>query len=97
MTEQPTISDELRVTLMQVWALGFLEHVAGGEVTDQDQINTQFGDQLIEMATWAIDEAAPKIASLILENPQACHQAMYLAGRKTAEDNTIPSPPICLN
>ena len=97
MTEQPTISDELRVTLMQVWLLGFLEYVAGGEVTDQDQITTQFADQLIEMATWAIDAVAPKMAGLILENPAACHKAMYLAGRKTAEDNTIPSPPISLN
>ena len=97
MTEQTTISDEFRVTLMQVWALGFLEHIAGGEVTDQDQITSQFGDQLIEMATWAIDEATPKIAPLILENPQACHQAMYEAGRKTAEDNTVPSQPISLN
>ena len=97
MTEQPTISDELRVTLMQAWALGFLEYVAGGEVTDKDQITTQFGEQLIEMATWAIDEAGPKIAPLIQENPSACYQAVYEAGRKTAEDNTIPSQPICLN
>ena len=92
-----TMTDAQRTGLMQVWALGFLEHIAGGEVTDQDQITTQFGDQLIEMATQAIEEAGPQIAPLILENPMACHQAMYEAGRKTAEDNTVPSPPICLN
>ena len=91
------MTDEQRAGLKQAWTLGFLEYVAGGEVTDEDQITTEFGDQLIEMATWAIDAAAPKMAGHILENPEACHKAMYLAGRKSAEDNTIPSPPICLN
>ena len=97
MDEQPTISDELRIALMQVWALGFLEYVAGGEVTDDDMIHAHFGDLLQEMATLAIDEAAPKIAPLILENPTVCYQAVYAGGRKTAEDLTIPSQPISLN
>ena len=97
MDDELTMTDEQRVGLIQVWALGFLEYVAGGEVTDQDQITTQFGDQLIEMATQAIDDKASQIVPLLLESPQACHQAMYLSGRKTAEDNTVPSPPICLN
>ena len=97
MDEQPTISDELRVGLMQAWSLGFLDYVAGGEVTNQDQIMPQFGDLLQEMAAQAIDEAGPQIAPLILENPTVCFQAMYAGGRKTAEDNTIPSQPICLN
>ena len=60
--QQPTISDELRVALMQVWSLGFLDAVAGSEVTDDDVIPTQFGDQLKEMATRFIDEAVPTIA-----------------------------------
>lgn len=82
---------------MQVWALGFLDAVAGSEVTDDDLIPTQFGDLLQELATRAIDEAAPKIAPLILENPTVCHQAMYESGFKTAKALTIPSEPICLN
>ncbi len=97
MTDQPAISDELRTQLQQVWALGFLDAMAGGEVTDDDVIPTQFGDLLKEMATWAIDEAVPKIAPLIQEHPTACYQAMYEVGRKTAEDLTIPSEPISLN
>ena len=97
MDEQPTISDELRVALMQVWALGFIECVAGGEVTDDDLITTQFGAELKEMAAWAIDEAVPTIAPLIQENPTVCYQAMYESGFNTAAAVTVPSEPISLN
>ena len=95
--QQSSISNELRAQLMQVWMLGFVEAVAGGEVTDDDVIPTQFGDLLKEMATWAIDEAVPKIAPLIQEHPTACYQAMYEVGFKTAKALTIPSEPISLN
>ena len=36
--QQPTISDELRADLCKAWLLGFLDAMAGGEVTDQDCI-----------------------------------------------------------
>ena len=97
MDEQPTISEELRTALCQVWTLGFVEAVAGGEVTDDDVIPTQFGDLLKEMATWAVDEAVPKIAPLIQEHPTTCYQAMYEVGFETAKALTIPSQPIGLN
>ena len=97
MDEELRMTDEQKVGLMQVWMLGFLDYVAGGEVTNDDQITTEFGAQLMEMATQAIEEATPQIAPFILENPIACHQAVYEVGRKTAEDNTVPSPPISLN
>ena len=97
MDEQPMISDEIRVGLMQVWAVGFLEYMAGGEVTDSDEIDTQFGDLLKEMAALAIELAVPQIAPLIHEHPTVCYQAIYSAGRKAAEDLTIPSEPISLN
>ena len=80
MTEQPTISDELRANLMAVWALGFLEAMAGREVENDDEIPKELGDSLIVAAEKSIGGAESFIAEVFMENPSTVYQTVYASG-----------------
>ena len=93
MTEQPTISDELRANLMRVWALGFLEAMAGREVENDDAIPTELGDALIVAAEKSIGGAETFIAEVFMENPTTVYQTVYAIGWETSINiNSITSP-----
>lgn len=84
MTEQPTISDELRADLCKVWALGFLDAMAGQPVEDEDVIPANQAAPLAAMvkqlAEGCINHAEAVIAELFPENPQAVYDTVYSVG-----------------
>ena len=93
MTEQQTISDELRADLMRVWAVGFLEAMAGRELEDDDPIPTALGDALIVAAEKSIGGAETFIAEVFMENPTTVYQTVYAIGFETSINiNGIAAP-----
>ena len=76
----PTISEELRVALCQVWTLGFLDCMKGEPVTDDDSIPSDMTPHLVKLAEGCIDSAASFIAEVFTENPLTIYQTVYGVG-----------------
>ena len=98
MTEQPTISEELRGTLAQVFLLGFLNASAGTPVVDSDTTPAEVGPHLHDLATKCIEGSEALIAELYPENPQTVYQTVYAVGYEAAQVIEQLGPgPVCLN
>ena len=80
MTEQPTISEELRADLCRVWALGFLDAMKGEPVTDDDSIPSDMAPHLVKLAQGCIDNAESLTAQVFTENPSTIYQTVYGVG-----------------
>ena len=94
MTEQARISDDLRVTLAQVWSLGFLDCMAGEEVTDEHRFPSELASPLRLMAEGCIDAAEPLIAANFQENPQVVYDTVYRVGYELCDNlNQALGPP----
>ena len=75
------ISDDLRLELIQVFALGFLDALAGFEVADSD-VRMGIDPAAIESsALLCIAAAEDTIQATYMENPKAVHETMYSTGR----------------
>ena len=84
MTEKPTISEELRADLMAVWALGFIEAMAGQKVEADDEIPKELGDALIAASKKTIKGSETFIAEVFQENPSTVYQTVYASGFEAA-------------
>ena len=92
------ISDDLRGTLAQVYALGFLDYCAGTPVEDDDTIPAEVALLLHDLATKYIEASEALIAALYPENPQAVHQSLYVVGYQAAKAIEELGPrPVYLN
>ena len=76
----PTISDGLRAELRSVWLIGFLDAMKGEPVHGDDQIPAGMAEPLEKAADQSIDSAAPIIAAIVQENPQAVYRTVYQVG-----------------
>ena len=79
------INDDLRAELCQVFALGFLDRMAGFEVRDDDLIPytpppPDFATTLRTLALGCINHAQDMIAANIRENPQTIYNSVYEVG-----------------
>ena len=93
MTEQPTISDELRGQLMMAWSLGFLDAWKGREVMNDEAIPTELGDALIVASEKTIKGSETFIAEVFMENPTMVYQTVYASGFEASINiNGITSP-----
>ena len=88
MTEQPMISDELRGTLTQVFGRGFLDTIAGFQVSDDDEMLAEHAPPLVaivqHLASGCIDDCEAKIADVYRESPKAVYEAFYRIGAEAA-------------
>ena len=88
MDEKPTISDELRGTLTQVFGRGFLDTIAGFQVSDDDEMLAEHARPLVaivqHLASGCIDDSETKIAELYRESPQAVYDTFYRIGAEAA-------------
>ena len=83
--EDHPLSDELRVTLCQVLAVGFLDRMTGFHVEDGGLISTDDANAIFGLAEKMVDNAAPTLADAYRESPEAVHAALYLAGSDAAD------------
>ena len=98
MAEQPTISEELRGTLAQVFLLGFLDASAGTPVEDDDTIPAEVGPHLHDLAKKAIEASETLIAEIYPENPQTVYRTLYDLGFQVAQAIEQLGPgPVCSN
>ena len=75
------LSDDLRVRLSQVFALGFLDAMAGFEITDDDVLVGIDAGAMEQAALACISSAEGMIHANYIENPQMVHDEVYAAGR----------------
>ena len=98
MTEQPTISEELRGTLAQVFLLGFLHASAGQPVEDTDTIPVEVGAPLHELATKCIEASEALVAELYRESPRTVYRTLYDMGyQATKAIEQLGPGPVCSN
>lgn len=83
MTEQPSISDELRANLEKVFALGFCDALTGRPVEDTDTIPNELADHLVLAAQESIAGAEQNIAQVFMEHPAKVYEEAYIAGYQT--------------
>ena len=81
MNAEPKLSPDLRATLLQIFALGYIEQMAGCEVTDDDEIDSETASEIEAAALVCINKAESFIGTNYAENPQQVHNEVYLAGR----------------
>ena len=74
------LDDDLVTTLVQIFALGFLDGIAGRPVTDDDLISLDAGP-IQHLALGCIAEGEGMIHTHYYENPQMVHTAVYEAGQ----------------
>ena len=93
------ISNDLRTELCQVFVVGFLDTMAGGQVTDDDLIPSGMCDPLAKMAEGSIDGAAAMIGEIFQENPSAVFATVYDFGAQVAAtiNQAVGPAPIYLN
>ena len=70
------MNNELKATLLQAFALGYIEQMAGREVTDDDKIDSETASEIEAAALAHIN----KVEAKGIENPPP-HNEMYQAGR----------------
>ena len=77
----PRLDDGLRAQLVKVFALGFLDAMAGFKVKDDDLIAGVDAGAIEAVALDCIAQGEEKLAVHYRENPQMCHDAIYEAGK----------------
>ena len=77
----PKIDDGLRATLIKVFAVGFIDAMAGFQVTDDDLIAGVDAAAIERAALACIAKGEAMIAADYIENPQSVYAAIYDAGR----------------
>ena len=93
----PTLSSPLRTELCQVWALGFVDCMKGGPVTDDDTIPSVMVPHLVKLAEGCIDHAASFIAEVFTENPETIYSTVYGAGYDVCAAMNAAYGPIEIN
>ena len=78
---EDTISDELRARLCQIFALGYLDQMAGYAVTDEDLIERRDAETIETAALACIAASEAEIMESYPENPQSVHDEVYRAGK----------------
>ena len=84
MNDHPPFSlldPDLVTTLIQMFALGYIDRMAGFHVTENDVIAGVDARDIELKALDCIDQREDDIHSDYYENPQAIHDAIYEAGR----------------
>ena len=79
--DPPKLAADLRATLSKVFALGFLDAMAGFEVKDDDLIAGVDVGAIEQAALACIDAAEDAIQANYIENPQMVHDGVYGAGQ----------------
>ena len=77
----PRLDANLVTTLTQIFALGYIDRMAGFQVTDDDLIVGVDAREIEGKALDCIAEREDIIHSDYIENPQMIHDAIYEAGR----------------
>ena len=77
----PRLDDDLRSTLVQVFALGFLDAMAGFKVKDDDLIAGVDAAAIETAALQCIAQGEEMLAGHYRENPKMCNDAVYNTGR----------------
>ena len=77
----PRLDPDLVTTLTQIFALGYIDQMAGFQVTDDDVIAGVDASEIAGMALDCIAQGEDMIHANYIENPQMCHDAVYDAGR----------------
>ena len=77
----PKLDADLVTLLTQIFALGYVDRMAGFQVTDDDLIEGVDAHIIERMALDCIGVAEAEIHSCYIENPQMVHDAIYEAGR----------------
>ena len=74
MHHEPKLSADLQATLLQIFALGYIEQMAGCEVTDDDEIDSETASEIEAAALDCIAQGEDIIQATYIENPQQVHQ-----------------------
>ena len=77
----PKLDADLVTMLTQIFALGYIDQMAGFQVTDDDVIVGVDASEIEGMALDCIAHGEDMIHSDYIENPQMVHDAVYEAGR----------------
>ena len=77
----PKLDADLVTTLTQIFALGYIDRMAGFYTTDDDLIVGVDAREIERMALDCIAHGEDMIHAHYIENPQMCHDAIYETGR----------------
>ena len=77
----PKLDADLVTTLTQIFALGYIDRMAGFHVTDDDLIVGVDAREIERMALDCIAQGEDMNHANYYENPQMVHDAIYEAGR----------------
>ena len=76
------MNNEVWATLMQAFALGYVEGMAGFQVEDDDVIDSETASEIATAAQDYINKAEDSIGANYIENPGQVHNDLYRAGRQ---------------
>ena len=77
----PKLDSDLVTTLTQIFALGYIDRMAGFQVPDDYVIAGVDASEITGMALDCIAQGEDMIHANYIENPQQIHDAIYEAGR----------------
>ena len=83
--EDHPLSAELRTTMAQIVAVGFMDRTAHRLVEDDDVIQVDDANAIMGLAETLVDRAAKHLADAYRESPESCHEALYLVGAEAAD------------
>ena len=83
----PKLDSDLVSTLTQIFALGYIDRMAGFQVTENDLIAVVDAIEIEGKALDCIVEREDKIHSDYIENPQQIHDAIYEEGRSAYSED----------
>ena len=97
--DMASLSDDLKVELVQTFVVGFVEAIVGAPLEDDAPIPAEMAPTLADLAHECITRSEQQIAELYVENPTACYEAVYQIGVDLAVIlNEVGGPaPINLN
>ena len=76
------MNNEVQATLMGIFAVGYIEQMAGREVTGEDEIDEETAGEIEAAALDCMARAESFITTNAIENPQMVHESIYHAGRE---------------
>ena len=93
------ISNDLKVELVQVFTVGFLDAMAGRPVEEEDAIPSDLAPPLADLAHACIAYSEQEIAAVYNENPSDVYRAVYDSGVQVAAtiNQAVGPAPIYLN
>ena len=77
----PKLDADLVTTLTRIFALGYIDRMAGFQVKDDDLIVGVDASEIERLALDCIAQGEDMIHANYIENPQMCHDAMYATGK----------------